>query len=46
LQELDVVPIDPDTKIATIGHDLKDRDDSPLHSVSIWLDRGEEARVW
>ena len=40
------MPVDPDTKIATIGHDLKDIDDSALHSVSIWLDCGQGTRVW
>ena len=30
-----------DTKIVTIGHNLKDINDGALHSVSIWLDCGQ-----
>ena len=33
--------IDRDSELTTIGIDLKDMDDSALHSVSIWLDCGQ-----
>ena len=37
--------IDRDLELTTIGIDLKDMDDSALHSVSIWLDCGQGTRV-